>query len=207
MRSAAACVLSLILAVGCDHARPAPTIAMAATEYCVRVECESGVGSGVFVAPNLVLTAWHVVEGAENITVRYKGIDYVAFVLRHRDDLALMEVVTGAGGSGAGFVGLAEAEPKPYDEVFAFGFQFGLPDITATNGMVQCYEGNYLRYSAVGWFGASGGPVLARRNGAWVLVGITQRVYAWRGNPIPHLMLAARLAQIKLFLLEHQTTP
>ena len=61
----------------------------------VRILCGGGWGSGVWVAPNVILTAKHVVDGAEEFTIElYSGrkITATQTVLDSNDDLALVFV-------------------------------------------------------------------------------------------------------------------
>jgi S1-C subfamily serine protease len=81
-------------------------------------------GTGFIVAPGIVVTNYHVVEGAERLVVIPNGrngtaqIDAVLITSSAREDLAVLRV---SGLSGAGLQ-LAATEPEQGKSVWAFGF-------------------------------------------------------------------------------------
>jgi S1-C subfamily serine protease len=146
-------------------------IAAAALRSTVAIEVRDnagtsiGIGSGFFVAPNVVATCLHVIEGAWDGTVTLSsgrsnfhirglvGID-------RRHDLALIEV----DGSAADLE-LATALPAIGEQVYAAGTPQGLAG-TFTQGIINATRSwrgeQLLQMSAPVSKGSSGGPVLNR---------------------------------------------
>jgi S1-C subfamily serine protease len=125
----------------------------------------SGYGSGLMVKGGYVVTCWHVVDGAKNISVSCQGKDLSASVI-HKDvgnDLAILRV----DGADAG-VSLSFADSvKLGAQVFTMGFPHpGLQgsDVKFTTGSISGLTGPgntpvYYQISAPLQSGNSGGPL------------------------------------------------
>ncbi len=125
----------------------------------------SGFGSGLLIKGGYVLTCWHVVEGAERISVSLNGKDYVAKVLQKdaANDVAVLRASEAEGG-----VSLTIADDtKLGEQVFTLGYP--LPDLQGsdvkfTMGSISGLTGpentpRYFQISAPLQSGNSGGPL------------------------------------------------
>lgn len=134
----------------------------------------SFVGTGFLVAPNLVATVEHVVDGAGTITIKRRGVILGTARVIGADssrDLALLR--TSAAITGHVFK-LATRAPELGEAVAAFGFPLGLP-LTVTRGSVSGLNraipiGGISRHRLVQTDAAvnpgnSGGPLLSADTG------------------------------------------
>ena len=138
-------------------------------------ECDGlAVGTGFLIAPNLIATVEHVVDGASSITVKRHGVVLGSARVVGVDpsrDLALLR--TPGPISGHVFQ-LATRSPALGEAVAAFGFPLGLP-LTVTRGSVSGLDraipiGGVTRHRLVQTDAAvnpgnSGGPLLATDTG------------------------------------------
>ncbi len=141
-------------------------------------------GSGVVLHPDVIATAWHVIESAERIEVRLADGRVLPASLIARDpasDIALLRVDAGL----APF-DLA-SDPALADPVCSIGNSFGL-GLSVTCGVVSAIHVSNAGFNAVEDFvqtdaainpGASGGA-LVDRSGR--LVGMVSAVFASRGD-------------------------
>jgi len=152
-----------------DRARPAVAIVVARTG--------SGLGQGsgfVYDARGFLLTAAHVVKGADEVMVRLPNRrPMVAVVAQtsHSLDVAALRV----GEEGLPFIPLAAGRPRVGEEIVVFGYPradlIGFDDLTVTRGIVSrlLVDQGLLQFDASVNPGNSGGPVL---NGRGEAVGI-----------------------------------
>ena len=103
----------------------------------------SGSGSGVVIAPGLILTCAHCVSDASYIRVRKHNEDAlyhaaVAFI-DHDGDLALVRVDDAAFMADVSPMEIGET-PRIQDEVLAIGYPIGGTDISFTRGIVSRIE-------------------------------------------------------------------
>ncbi|WP_194814422.1 bifunctional trypsin-like peptidase domain-containing/SEL1-like repeat protein [Nocardia sp. XZ_19_385] len=159
------------------------------TECTVAVTTANSEGSGFFVGPALLVTAAHVVAGAERCTVTWKDIRYEAAVLdRHPDpdpdpdpgadpdnfplpDIAVLELLTALTHPWVDF----ETElPRPSDRLFAIGYtrRYDKDRLCETPFSYECegivtMDGMDLVQLRDGLVipGMSGAPVLNQRTG------------------------------------------
>lgn len=140
----------------------------------VTIETDNGFGSGFFVAPNIVATNFHVIEGAteafclsNNSTVKYKIEGYVA--ADQSVDLILLKVQN----FNMPALKMASQTVTPGQQVYAIGSPKGLP-ATISDGIVsgmRDFEGyKLIQMTAPISPGSSGGPVL---NSKGELIGIS----------------------------------
>jgi S1-C subfamily serine protease len=103
---------------------------------CSGGSTEQAIGTGFLVAPKLVATVEHVVNGAGRIVVKQNGKKLATATVIGQDadrDLALLRLAKPV----KGYVfELTEISPRLGDEVAALGFPFGLP-LTLTRGTVS----------------------------------------------------------------------
>jgi hypothetical protein len=97
---------------------------------------EQAIGTGFLVAPRLVATVEHVINGAGRIVVKRNGVKLATATVIGQDadrDLALVRLAKPV----KGYVfELTEISPRLGDEVAALGFPFGLP-LTLTRGTIS----------------------------------------------------------------------
>lgn len=169
------------------------------------VETTNGYGSGVLIAPELILTAAHVVQNANGLNIAGKA----AVVLKNdpKFDLALVSVP----GLTCPCIPLASETPRVDTPIIVIGYplynQIGFTQIR-TEGAVQGYPtfGRLQRMmmSAPVMFGNSGGVVVINTITGPKVVGIVIAMagasLGMYGVPVPHLSLAASLNNINELL-------
>ncbi len=135
----------------------------------VKIEGETTAGSGVVVAPGLVLTAAHVVEGMDTIDVIVQQRPRPAHLIA-RDttiDLALLAVDT----DGIAPLPLRRSALDTKTPVWAIGYAFG-KRLKTGKGKFRAVANRLIYTSAPVNFGQSGGGLLSCENGQHVLTGI-----------------------------------
>lgn len=163
-----------------------------------------GGGSGVMIAPHMMLTAAHIVSGLQPGMTLYVGKDKVpAKVLRSdpEKDVALIMVAMGCP-----CAVVSEDEAEVDENVTVIGFPMntivGLQVITRGNASGVNKDG--LIYTAPTAPGNSGGGVFVYRWDGWRLVGLTRGVVGlnmgFSQTLLTHLALAVSAAQLQEFL-------
>lgn len=159
-------------------------------------------GSGVVVAPGVVLTAAHVVEAYYDYSldltiVDDEGAEYPASVkeVSDVDDLALLSVP----GLNAQVIARAiVGELRAGDDVYALGYPLGLESLTVTKGIVSAIDQRidglpYVQTDASINPGNSGGPLL---DDSGRLIGIN----VMKAGGADNVGFAVPLASIETFL-------
>jgi S1-C subfamily serine protease len=154
------------------------------------VNVGGGNGSGVMVAPFLMLTAAHVVGDGKNITVGPKQYPAKLIHKDEKNDIALLHVAIVC--PCAPFA----LPPKQDDTVLVVGYpvNHNIGIQIATEGRIQGLKENRLQLSAQAVGGNSGGGVFVMQGGEWRLAGILVEVAGWCMGfacyPVPHLSRA-----------------
>ena len=136
-------------------------------------------GSGFLVGPRLIVTAAHVLKGAQTVAVRGLRDESVGAVIGTDDerDVALIRTSEDVGEGDP--LAFADAEPQQGDEIVAIGYPQGRPQTPTTGTVSRLGQSvdvddrrlkNLLQFNAESSPGNSGGPLLDL-NGA--VVGIT----------------------------------
>jgi len=135
----------------------------------------TGLGSGVVIGKNLILTNAHVVMDASRISIRLSRIqkDYSAKVIfvGYDCDLALLEVSDNEFVEKTNVLSLAESLPVLGSELLVLGFPNGQENLTVEKGSVLRYEKSRYSYSGLDFRnvikinaniqpGNSGGPAI-----------------------------------------------
>lgn len=125
----------------------------------------SGFGSGLLVKGGYVLTCWHVVEGAERVSISLDGKGHVASIVQKdaANDIAILKVSGVEVGASLNF----SDEVKLGEKVFTLGYPH--PDLQGSNvkfttGSISSLTGinnspRYFQISAPLQSGNSGGPL------------------------------------------------
>ncbi len=161
---------------------------------------ETGYGSGVYIAPQFIVTANHVVDDSTGpIIIMVNGLTAIKISGDPKLDLALLKVFK----DHSEYATIGD-EPSLYQECVSFSYQCAFETPTLTKGLIQdnnhfipSRELSYMRYSANGWFGCSGGGVFVHnKDGKLVLISISQRIYA----PSVHQVLGAQTKNLQYFV-------
>ncbi len=145
----------------------------------VKVKGDSAAGSGVVIAPGLVLTAAHVIEGMDDIDVVVQREAHDAKVISsdRRIDLALLSVDT----RNIKPLPLRHRPLSKQSTVWALGYAFG-KHLQSGRGKYRTEANRLIYTSAPVNFGQSGGGLLSCENGHLVLTGIIRAFGAEKKN-------------------------
>ncbi|MEY2764244.1 MAG: hypothetical protein RLZZ205_668 [Bacteroidota bacterium] len=166
--------LFFLCAVCLTHAQDASTIYKNSVNSTVTIETDNGLGSGFFVAKNIIATNYHVIEGATNAscfvnnsTTKYKIDGYVA--ADRSVDLILLKVSS----LDKTPFSFSSEVVSPGQKVYVIGSPKGLP-ATISDGIIsgmRDFDGyKLIQMTAPISPGSSGGPVL---NSKGELIGIS----------------------------------
>jgi hypothetical protein len=165
------------------------------------IQVGEGNGSGVMIAPFLMLTAAHVVGDMKNLTVGPKKLPAKLLYKDEANDIALLHVAIACPCAPL-------ATPPAADvAVIVVGYpvnqQVGVQVVT--EGLIQGVKGNRLAMTAPAAGGNSGGGVFVYQYGQWKLAGILVEVTGWcMGGfacfPMPHLSRAVSTEVMTRFL-------
>ncbi|WP_108978180.1 S1C family serine protease [Leptospira ryugenii] len=147
----------------------------------------TGLGSGVVLGKNLILTNAHVVMDSNRINVRLNGsqTDYPAKVVfvGYDCDLALLEIMDESFAENSKILKMSETNPLLGDDILVLGFPNGQDRLTVEKGSVLRYEKSRYSYSGLDFRnvikinanvqpGNSGGPAI--QNGK--MIGLTFQI-------------------------------
>lgn len=130
-------------------------------------------GTGFFIAPNLILTCYHVVENSIIIDILYKNTNEVKATIKHifpDDDLALLEIKEI-------FTDCIPLELKPIkekdiDDVLTIGFPLSSKNVVITKGIISGYQESLIQTDASLNHGNSGGPLVINEKGTYKVIGV-----------------------------------
>lgn len=141
----------------------------------VTVVTENALGSGFFIAPNLIVTNFHVVGSSPEVKLKFIGNDELEDIIGHvaldeENDLIILKTAK----EYDNFIKLDIQEPKPGTKVYSFGSPKGL-EATMSNGLISALRKDdndkvfLIQHDAPLSPGNSGGPLL---NSKGKMVGI-----------------------------------
>ena len=172
-----------------EGTEPVAAVASAISPAVVQLEVGQGLGSGViYDGEGLILTAAHVIEGADQVTVRLSdGRDLPGEVigLNAETDIGVVRIDPP---EGMAVASLATEAPAVGELAIAVGSPFALEQ-TVTSGIVSAYDRAVPGGSAVGVVqtdaainpGNSGGPLLNR---AGEVIGINSFIQSEDGGSV-----------------------
>lgn len=179
------------------------------------LKADNGVGSGVVIAPGLVLTAKHVVEIGG---LQFRGGSIKGVVLAEADDadLGLLYYPRGEGAAVCPCAKLASYDALVDEPVYVIGYPYGIAQVVTVGisqgvqsnvtvpgdpwNLTEAKLGRRLVVTAGAAPGNSGGGVYVKRRGEFRLVGIVIEVVSGYGAS---LTLAVPISEIKTFLAQH----
>ena len=124
-------------------------------------------GSGFFIAKNLILTCFHVIEGALNIYISFKETNEIQCEIKNifpDDDLAVIKIVDENISLNYDILDFKIINDKIQilneTSVFAVGFPLGSKNVKATKGSISGYQESLIQTDAALNSGNSGGPLI-----------------------------------------------
>ncbi len=163
-----------------------------------------GDGSGVVIAPNVVLTAAHVLEDS-SVGMVYIGNHYKFATILGRDpysDLALLMVGT----ENLEPIQISDRGLAVNESVWAVGFPLALDQTTTTGEFFRYRNGGLLTSAGID-AGSSGGGLLHCERGQFKLAGMIRsylaRVKHGQAVAIPHRSISVPADAIEAFMNLH----
>jgi len=163
-------------------------------------------GTGFFIRPGLILTNWHVIDGAESIEVKNDNLkeSYTAKLIMSKEipDIALLQVNL----KNHHILDISDSDSiRPLDEVVLIGYP-AFDHLTATfyKGTVSSIDRIYLKKFEVfqvdisGFGGNSGGPLIGPDGGVVGILTAAVNTTATSG-----MQLSMKIAQKMNFILPH----
>ena len=134
---------------------------------------ENSSGTGFFITKKLILTCYHVVKYAINITAYYKQNDTFNAKLKHifpDDDLAIIELEKEI--NDCKVLDFKVINKKQIGDVRTIGFPLGSTNIKVTQGIISGFQGSLIQTDASINPGNSGGPLVIEHNNKHFIIGI-----------------------------------
>lgn len=148
------------------------------------IEGPYGSGSGVMIADNLMVTAFHVV-GEEALEMRVNGKPVKVLKFDKAKDIALLEVQVSCP-----CIPLSLELPDTDKKVIAVGYPLGVGKVVSEGRYMHIHEGKMLTNLSI-TFGNSGGGLFMWNGYHWVLVGVTVQIagtsLGFIGIPVFHI--------------------
>lgn len=141
----------------------------------------NGTGTGFFISKKLILTCFHVINGANNIEINYKDNINIPAKIKNifpDDDLAIIEIEKE-------FDDIIILEHKIINnkysnDVFTIGFPLNTDSIKITKGIISGYQNSLIQTDAALNHGNSGGPLVTLDGDNYKVIGVN--VSIMKGN-------------------------
>jgi S1-C subfamily serine protease len=185
----------LVLAVPSVTADPA----FPAMDSCYVVTTGSSIGAGFLVAPDLVVTAAHVVEGADTVSLESGAAtpERLRGMVIHRDEVEDIAVIQLASSPSVPVLDLSDEIPVRGEVVYAVGSPIG--QLVASRGVVVESGPAGIEATTPVDPGSSGGPLLAQDGSVLGVVVAESRL---TGNSV-----ATTSAAIERVLVDAESVP
>lgn len=136
-------------------------------------------GTGFFIEKNLILTCYHVIEGAITINISYKQKDDILCEIKNvfpDDDLAVIKIIDDTQIIDYHILDFKILNDKNQitDEliVYAVGFPLSSESIKTTKGIVSGFQGSLIQTDTALNSGNSGGPLVLNKDNTFEIIGI-----------------------------------
>lgn len=162
-------------------------------------------GSGIFIAPNVLLTAKHLLEEPDDVLVVRKENTYLpAKILKKYEELDLLVLKLYAEDELFPYVKISEFEPIVADEVYAIGNPYQFKD-HVTFGLIRTYSEKGLFYHSAFIAPGNSGGGLFNKDGD--LVGINVAMILDKENlfmlhPVHNFGIAINIVELREELIE-----
>jgi S1-C subfamily serine protease len=178
-------------------------------QQTVLIDLADGTGtcSGVMVAPATVLTAAHCVPNDIKV-IKVKGLAVEQAVSNSEADIAILTVP----GLKCPCASVATQRPRVDTELVAIGYPMRMAEYLTEGRLMgniidpqapDLVRAHFMATSIPLAFGNSGGPVFARIDGKWQVVGVVSGVRNADFSPIWHLSIVVSTETINAFLAKH----
>jgi len=165
-------LLATFIALGEAHTDTIPQM----RQSVVEVNVIGGMGTGVAIAPNTILTAQHVTQGQKNPTLKFYGstIEVTGTLKQEWKDLDLALITVPFPKNG--HISVVKCDlPLLGDEISTIGFPLGLDWIRTKGNVASDVEDNAMVTDMATNHGNSGGPVF---NDKGQVIGIVLAMYS-----------------------------
>lgn len=185
----------LVLAVPSVTADPA----FPAMDSCYVVSAGSSIGAGFLVAPDLVVTAAHVVEGADAVSLESGAAtpERLRGMVIHRDETEDIAVIQLASSPAVPVLDVSTGLPSRGEVVYAVGSPIG--QLVASRGVVVDVGPSGIESTTPVDPGSSGGPLLAQDGS---VLGVVVAESLMTGNSV-----ATTAAAIERVLADAESSP
>ena len=137
-------------------------------------------GTGFFIDKNLILTCYHVIEGALSINISYKSINNIECEIKYiypDDDLAIIKIVANSLILDYNILSFKVIKNKNEisndSTVYTVGFPLSSKNVKTTKGSISGFQDSLLQTDAALNQGNSGGPlIILDSDNSYKIIGI-----------------------------------
>jgi len=136
-------------------------------------------GTGFFIDKNLILTCYHVIEGALSIYISYKEINDIQCEIKNifpDDDMAVIKIIDDKIILDVRILEFKTIENKNQisneTSVYTVGYPLGSKNVKTTKGSISGYQDSLIQTDAALNSGNSGGPLIMLDVDTYKIIGI-----------------------------------
>lgn len=137
-------------------------------------------GTGFFIDKNLILTCYHVIEGALSINISYKSLNNIECEIKYLypdDDLAIIKIVDNSIVLDYNILSFKVIKNKNEisndSTVYTVGFPLSSKNVKTTKGSISGFQDSLLQTDAALNQGNSGGPlIILDSDNSYKIIGI-----------------------------------